>query len=152
MALVMPSLRVSRPSSMTWLVDTLSPKNSPATSGNWWASSKMMVLQAGSSSPMPSSLSITSAKNRWWLTTTTSAASASWRAAMTKQPLASGHSWPRQFSRVEVARPQAPESSGTSMHSALSPVRVRSVKRAILRRCAASSREASRPALIARSR
>ena len=45
------------------------------------------------------------------------------------------HSWPRQFSRVEVASYQAPESSGTSVHSALSPLAVTLAKRAMACRC-----------------
>ena len=48
----------------------------------------------------------------------------------------------RRFAAA-IASAQAPDSSGTSMHSALSPDLVRSAKRAILRRCAASSREAT---------
>ena len=64
LAEVAASMRVSRASSMSWLLDTLSPKNRLAVSGNWWASSKITVLHAGRSSATPSSRNTTSAKNR----------------------------------------------------------------------------------------
>src|SRR3546814_4591789 len=42
---------------------------------------------------------------------------------MTKQSRTCGHSWPRQFSRVELTRFQISASSGTSARSLRSPVR-----------------------------
>ena len=80
-----PSASVSRHSSNTCEVDTVSPKNKVAVSGSWCASSKMTVLAEGSNSAIPVSFNATSAKKRWWLTTTTSACCASFRAFMTKQ-------------------------------------------------------------------
>ena len=54
----------------------------------------------------PSSRSTRSAMKSAWLTTTTSASCAWRRALTTKQSRMRGHSWPRQFSRVEVTRCQ----------------------------------------------
>ncbi|CFU02430.1 Uncharacterised protein [Bordetella pertussis] len=60
--------------------------------------------------------------NSAWFTTTTSASCAWRRALTTKQSRMRGHSWPRQFSRVEVTRCQISASSGTCASSARSPV------------------------------
>ncbi|KAG1607050.1 hypothetical protein G6F45_013852 [Rhizopus arrhizus] len=95
----------------------------------------MTVSASGSRSVTPSSRSTRSAINSAWLTTTTSASWAWRRAFTTKQSRMRGHSWPRQFSRVEVTRCQMSASSGTCARSLRSPVLVMPAKTWIWRSC-----------------
>ena len=94
----------------------------------------------GSRSVTPSSRSTRSAMKSAWLTTTTSASCAWRRALTTKQSRMRGHSWPRQFSRVEVTRCQI-SAFGICARSPRSPVLEMPANTWIWRSCAISERD-----------
>ena len=60
-----PSARASRPASISWPSDKVTPKKSAAIDGNWCASSSTTVSTAGRKSRIASSRIARSARNRW---------------------------------------------------------------------------------------